>query len=185
MIFIDTDPGSEAALLMYLPFLRDDAYVVLDDYVSEIAVEKAQLLRSFVDRAVAAGALEQHGVVPWGTWYGRLADRSKLADMPAPLPCWRELGHCWLVFVGHGDLADDALSMNGPVRFLEDGSELAGHALHEEIRNLGRGRFSHWGEHIYFAATDNSDPRTNGRAYSLVVHGEETPLNRALPFPRV
>ena len=38
-----------------------------------------------------------------------------------------------------------------------------GHAPHDAIRNLGQGRYSHWGRRIYFAASDNSDPRRNGR----------------------
>src|SRR5581483_41394 len=29
----------------------------------------------------------------------------------------------------------------------------------------------HWGNNIYFSATDNTDPRTNGRHYRAVVSG--------------
>jgi glycosyltransferase involved in cell wall biosynthesis len=39
------------------------------------------------------------------------------------------------------------------------------HHTHEEIRTLGAGRYSHWGNFLHFAASDNSDPRTNGRKY--------------------
>jgi len=41
------------------------------------------------------------------------------------------------------------------------------HAIHENIRQSGTGAFSHWGRHLYFSATDNSDPNRNGRQYSL------------------
>lgn len=41
------------------------------------------------------------------------------------------------------------------------------HSLHSDIREKGLGRYSHWGGGLYFSATDNSDPRTNGHAYSL------------------
>lgn len=52
---------------------------------------------------------------------------------------------------------------------LEDGKPLPlPRALHADIRNLGKGRYSHWTEgSLYFSASDNSDPRTNGRKYVL------------------
>jgi hypothetical protein len=31
------------------------------------------------------------------------------------------------------------------------------------------GRFSHWGDGLHFSASDNSDPRTNGRSYTIIV----------------
>lgn len=43
------------------------------------------------------------------------------------------------------------------------------HAVHDAIRTAGQGRFSHWGATLYFSTSDNSDPRTNGRAYKAVV----------------
>jgi len=50
----------------------------------------------------------------------------------------------------------------------EDGRPLGpGHNTHEVIRNTGRGYFSHWGKQLFFSTSDNSDPRTNGRKYSL------------------
>ena len=52
---------------------------------------------------------------------------------------------------------------------LEDDIPLAApHTAHEEIRRLGRGRYSHWGRSIYFSTSDNTDPRKNGRVYKLV-----------------
>ena len=54
-------------------------------------------------------------------------------------------------------------------RVLEDGRPLAGpaNALHDDIRQTGQGRFSFWHNVVYFAASDNSDPRTNGREYAI------------------
>jgi len=55
------------------------------------------------------------------------------------------------------------------VRLLEDGQYLGPAAVsHDDIRTLGRGRYSHWGAQIYFSSSDSSDPNTNGRVYSLV-----------------
>jgi len=50
----------------------------------------------------------------------------------------------------------------------EDGRPLGpAHAVHDDIRQLGGGRYSHWGAWLYFSASDGSDPRTNGRIYSF------------------
>jgi hypothetical protein len=55
-----------------------------------------------------------------------------------------------------------------PFVLLEDGVPLPHpHCPHDEIRRLGRGRYSHWGGLVYLAASDNSDPRSNGRSYRL------------------
>jgi hypothetical protein len=52
---------------------------------------------------------------------------------------------------------------------LEDDTPLtAPHTAHDEIRRLGRGRYSHWGRRIYFSTSDNTDPRRNGRVYKLM-----------------
>jgi hypothetical protein len=38
---------------------------------------------------------------------------------------------------------------------------------HDEMRKSGLGRYSHWGSWLYFSASDNSNPNTNGRKYIL------------------
>jgi pectate lyase len=42
------------------------------------------------------------------------------------------------------------------------------HSFHQEIRESGRGRFSHWGTDLLFSTSDNSDPNTNGRSYQAI-----------------
>ncbi len=55
-----------------------------------------------------------------------------------------------------------------PYVVLEDGKPLASpHSLHADIDKLGKGRYSHWSGWLIFSASDNSDPRTNGRTYSV------------------
>lgn len=49
------------------------------------------------------------------------------------------------------------------------------HSVHSDIQEIGRGRYSHWNGNpnsgwrtirgVLFSASDNSDPRTNGRHY--------------------
>jgi hypothetical protein len=52
------------------------------------------------------------------------------------------------------------------LRLFENGKELGpAHAPHADIRAKGGGQFSHWNTTLYFSASDNSDPRTNGRKY--------------------
>ncbi len=52
------------------------------------------------------------------------------------------------------------------------------HSKYIEIARLGLGRFSHWrknGTVFIFSSSDNSDPRTNGRAYWVVKPGIPDP----------
>ncbi|BBL69927.1 hypothetical protein MoryE10_05330 [Methylogaea oryzae] len=53
-----------------------------------------------------------------------------------------------------------------PFVLLEDGNFLPfPHALHDDIRKLGKGRYSHWKSALIFSSSDGSDPRNNGRRY--------------------
>lgn len=62
-----------------------------------------------------------------------------------------------------------------PARILEDGRPLPGpaNATHDDVRQIGGGRFSFWYDFVYFSTPDNSDPRTNGRRYEI-----EYPISR-------
>jgi len=40
-------------------------------------------------------------------------------------------------------------------------------ALHDQIRNVGSGAYSIWGNYLYFSTSDNTDPAVNGRKYVL------------------
>lgn len=176
MIFVDIDPGAELALCTYAKFIADHAFVVIDDYESTVAVEKAAQVKAFVSAAVERGVLEEFGVFGWGTWFGRLTGASarlgELADL-LPLPCVREAGRCWQVFAGRAGESDERNGSNSPVRLAEDGCLLGpAHCLHDEIRALGGGRFSHWDGKLWFSTSDESDPRVNGRRYTLIA-GED------------
>jgi 2-polyprenyl-6-hydroxyphenyl methylase/3-demethylubiquinone-9 3-methyltransferase len=64
---------------------------------------------------------------------------------------------------------DNDRPAQSPILLEEDGNIIGQpHSGHADISKLGRGRYSHWHENIYFSATDNSDPNTNGRQYSLL-----------------
>ena len=65
-----------------------------------------------------------------------------------------------------GDTLEDAF--RSTLALFEDGRELGPrHTQHAWIREQGRGSFSHWGSALYFSSSDNSDPRTNGRRYTV------------------
>lgn len=50
----------------------------------------------------------------------------------------------------------------------ENGKALGpAHTQHGDIRNIGEGRFSHWQGQFKFSASDNTDPTSNGRQYSV------------------
>jgi hypothetical protein len=71
----------------------------------------------------------------------------------APVPVW---------------ITSDYHGASGLELYEDDILLAQGHAPHDAIRQLGQGRYSHWGRRIYFSASDNSDPRANGRRYRLV-----------------
>ncbi|NQV99828.1 MAG: hypothetical protein HQ483_09030 [Rhodospirillales bacterium] len=83
--------------------------------------------------------------------------------------------HSWLVKVNgltrfQGD--DSRTPFNSELVLCEDGVPLAmPHALHDDIKNFGHGRYSHWSnggsDLIFFSSSDNTSPRINLRRYTL------------------
>src|SRR5258706_10851272 len=81
-----------------------------------------------------------------------------------------EIGFCWQIDLA--DLPIEGDSSEEPQRssfvLCEDARPLGpGHSSHDVIRNIGRGKYSYWDKFLYFSTSDNTDPRTNGRRYSL------------------
>lgn len=77
-----------------------------------------------------------------------------------------EQGHCWLAQLPAHLLSDKESS--SLLVLCEDGNPLGpARAGHDDIRSLGGGRHSHWGADLYFSTSDNSDPRRNGRRYTV------------------
>lgn len=180
MLFVDVTPGTEIAVQQYISLLRPDAYIAIDDYQSEYAVEKAMQVRAFVDRAVQFGLLEEFGVFGWGTWFGRLTGGDaiqQIRGLPASLPLWHVGGYAWHAFVGHDPLADEVSGNGSPLELFEDGWPLGpAHAPHDAIRTIGMGSYSHWRGGLYFSSSDNTCPQTNGRRYSVKVNGVDRDL---------
>ena len=75
-------------------------------------------------------------------------------------------GHCWRASVP-SYLCSDSDSAS-TLELYEDGCKIGpSHAVHDEIREKGSGRYSHWRAIIYFSPSDNSDPSQNGRTYKI------------------
>jgi hypothetical protein len=74
-----------------------------------------------------------------------------------------------LGFAYQARLPHDVWSAEGGpsvARVFENGRELGpANALHADIRTVGHGQYSFWGDWVYVSASDNTDPRTNRRTY--------------------
>jgi cephalosporin hydroxylase len=69
---IDTDGNVGLDFRLYQDLLMPGCYLVLDDYFSPGAPQKAGLTRDSVRVLEEAGLIESLGVYGWGTWVGRL-----------------------------------------------------------------------------------------------------------------
>lgn len=84
-------------------------------------------------------------------------------------------GYAYYVVQDFGTLPDIVENTTRSVlRVFENGIELKPpHSMHGDIATLGRGRFSHWGDGafvaLYFSASDNTNPKTNGRSYTFTI----------------
>ncbi|BBL69925.1 hypothetical protein [Methylogaea oryzae] len=75
-------------------------------------------------------------------------------------------GFCWVSPVPEYILSDR--DNHSSLVVFENGVPLpTAHVNHGEIRLHGKGRYSHWGEFVYFSTTDNTSPLENGREYSV------------------
>jgi len=78
-----------------------------------------------------------------------------------------EIGFSYIALTKQPELS--AHKHLSPACVLENGVPFPGlgNALHDDIRHLGGGRYSFWYDYVFFSASDNSDPRANGRRYEI------------------
>ena len=77
-----------------------------------------------------------------------------------------ESGNCYVAPLPPKLISD--LDGKSRLTLFEDGQALPyPHARHDDIREFGAGRYSHWRDSLYFSSSDNSDPSKNGRRYSV------------------
>lgn len=84
----------------------------------------------------------------------------------------KEQGFAYMLYVPkYYNISDD---MDNPKRskliLYEDGKPLGpAHSMHNDIREKGHGRYSHWHQVVVFSTSDNSDPIKNGRIYTVEI----------------
>ena len=118
----------------------------------------------------------------WGTLFlldnradNRVTDPSACPDgervvLTKPVPLLE--GHAYKAALPSlANLSDSEMKLfYSPASLCED-NEILGppHTFHAEIAKMGFGRFSHFGDSVIFSSSDNSDPNSNGRQYTIVV----------------
>ncbi len=130
---------------------------------TKMALAEQSAIRDFGYSSDDTGEEEPRASGP-AAWNGSFHTESLLQG-----PYTREGRNGWCVSLpAYRNFADD---LDHPFRshiVLREGEQaLRPHALHEDIRNLGGGRYSHWRDSLLFSTSDNSDPNLNGRIYSL------------------
>ena len=87
----------------------------------------------------------------------------------------RDVSHCVTALLPQLEKGDDeSAPTRSRLQLFEDGKRLErAHSLHDDIRNRGAGRFSHWGDKLYFSSSDHSDPLTSGRKYVATGPGRQ------------
>ncbi|AYV84291.1 MAG: putative galacturonosyltransferase 6-like protein [Hyperionvirus sp.] len=85
---------------------------------------------------------------------------------------WNETGNSYMLYIPeHSYLADnEANPTTSNLKLYENGIEMkSSHAIHNDIRSSGMGRYSHWKNHLYFSSSDNSSPVHNDKKYSYLI----------------
>ena len=81
-------------------------------------------------------------------------------------------GDCFFTDVravlGLGDIVDEPTDSR--LFLFEDGYQIGSpHTGIGLIERDGNGNFSHWDGNLYFSTSNNSDPNTNGRSYTVAL----------------
>lgn len=101
---------------------------------------------------------------------GPCADTNRI-QLPRPFSPWGgfAFGADIARFNDGSDFVDNGT--RSKLVLCEDGKPLGPpHSLHEDIRQKGLGRYSHWGKDLVFASSDNSNPNLNDRSYWIIEH---------------
>jgi hypothetical protein len=125
--------------------------------------------RTIVSQLVARKAVERS--------IARLPAGASLERVTLNGPFFHQNENLYIVMLPQLAAAGDTQtnSTRSPVLLEEDGTIIGQpHCAHADIATYGGGRFSHWGGAFYFSTSDNSDPNTNDRTYTLVYPSAES-----------
>jgi 16S rRNA G966 N2-methylase RsmD len=101
-------------------------------------------------------------------WWKEILSAKNRETLHGPFQHVRRYG--WSIKLSHlqGFADTNEASRRSSLRLFESGRIMAyAHCGHVYINAFGEGRYSHYGEMLYFATTDNSDPNENGRVYTI------------------
>ena len=105
-----------------------------------------------------------------------------------PPKCIRaEIGHCYIANMDFGEEGDKETGGKSGILLFEDGRPLCpARSVHQNIRERGQGRYSHWTRStLYMSASDNTDPRSNGRKYAIASANPRSELGDPVEIPSV
>jgi O-methyltransferase len=92
-----------------------------------------------------------------------------------------ERGYCRTAALPYDAIGDLLGTARSGCRLFEDGVEIGpARSFHDDIRQLGGGRFSHWEQYIYFSSSDGAPPECNGRSYQALIPAGEAGPNALL-----
>ena len=96
-----------------------------------------------------------------------------------------EIGHCYIAAMDFGEEGDKHTGNKSMLMLYEDGKALGPpRCVHRDIREKGGGRYSHWTRAgLYLSASDNTDPRTNGRKYEVASKNPRSTLGGIARLP--
>lgn len=88
-----------------------------------------------------------------------------------------ERGNAYILYMTFPTAGDKSTApRQSRLQIYENGVAIGpAHSAHADIRNLGRGRFSHWGNSLRFSSSDNTNPKRNGRVYTFKVLSAPAP----------
>ena len=183
--------------LLYQWALLDTHDTLTDQYkhirtVKEIHNHLHQCGMTEIDAVYAGNGVEAIARKPSPRAGKKLVNQDEENQQPQPVrigapshnltsPYKNIQGHAWLAELPeYKNLADCAEEPFRSVLFLyEDEVNVGpGHSSHIDIIKRGQGRYSHWGDGIIFSSSDNTNPNTNGRTYSIRPRIKPIPLQR-------
>jgi len=98
--------------------------------------------------------------------------QQRAAARGATLPMiWHDRGAGFAINIGDlfGEVNGKDFTRNAADFLLFEGEHLLlSIKMIRHVGELGMGRYSYWEDTLYFSATDNSDPRNNGRSYRFI-----------------
>jgi lysophospholipase L1-like esterase len=101
-------------------------------------------------------------------WIVHPPGASFLQEFSLPKPYLHETGFAFIGKIVLDIPSDMEEPQASTVEIYEDDHLLGPpHTMHDAIRRAGAGSYSHWGQGLYFSTSDNSDPNSNGRQYTV------------------